>query len=314
MKAVQINSYGGREVLEINENAPKPFVTKGQALVEVYAASINPIDWKIRAGYLKKMAPLSFPATLGGDFAGVVKEVGENVADLKIGDEVYGSAILLNGGSGSFAEFVVSNITNLAHKPKSIDFIQAAALPLTGASATQALEEHIKLQNGQKILIQGGAGGIGMIAIQLGKLLGAYVATTVSADDKDYVKSLGADEVIDYKDEAFEEMLSDFDAVFDTVGGETTDRSFKVIRKRGIIVSMAGQPSMELAQKYGVIAIGQNTNVNPERLNHLAKLIDSGKIKAHLDKVFPLEQAKEAFKDLEEGHPRGKVVLKIKQS
>ncbi len=311
MKAVQINSYGGIEVLEINQNTPVPSPKDGQVLVENHAASINPIDWKIRAGYLKEMAPLSFPTTLGGDFAGIVKEVGKNT-NFKVGDEVYGQAIVLNGGSGSFAEEIAANATNIARKPKTVSFEKASALPLVGTSAVQALEEHIKLQKDQKILIHGGAGGIGHIAIQLAKALGAYVATTVSSDNMDYVKELGADEVIDYKNQAFEDLLKEFDAVFDTVGVEATDKSFKVLKKAGIIVSMLGQPNPELAQEYGVTAIGQNTVTNTAHLDRLAALIDSGKIKVHVDKVFPLEEVKEAFKHLEEDHPRGKVVLKIK--
>lgn len=312
MRAVQISKYGGNEVLEINENAPKPSVAKGQVLVEVYAASINPIDWKVRAGYLKEMVPLQFPAILGGDFSGVVTGVGEGVGNFKFGDEVYGQGGILNGGSGSFAQFVAVNAGKVAQKPKSVDFIEAGALPLAGVSALQAIEDHIRLKSGQKILIHGGAGGIGHIAVQLAKALGAYVATTVGTRNLEFAKSLGADEAIDYKSEAFDEKLTDFDAVFDTVGGETTDKSFKVLKKGGIIVSMAGQPNEELAQKSGVSALGQNTDANPERLARLSKLVEDGKIKAYIDKVFSLEQAKEAFRHLEEGHPRGKVVFKIK--
>lgn len=312
MKAVQINSYGGNDVLEINENAPKPSPAKSQVLAEVYATSINPIDWKVRAGYLKEMVPLQFPATLGGDFAGVICEVGEDVGNFKVGDEVYGQGGILNGGSGSFAEFVAANVGKVAVKPKSADFIEAGALPLAGVSALQALEDHIHLAKGQKILIHGGAGGIGHFAVQLAKSQGAYVATTVSTRDMEFTKSLGADEVIDYESEAFDEKLTDFDAVFDTVGGETTDKSFKVLKKGGIIVSMVGQPNEELAQKYGVSALGQNTDANPERLARLSKLVEDGKIKVHIDKVFPPEQAKEAFGHLEEGRHQGKVVLKIR--
>ena len=311
MKAVQIKNYGGTEVLELNKNVPKPIPAKGQVLVEVHSASINPIDWKVRAGYLKEMVPLQFPATLGGDFAGVVAEGGED-SGFKTGDQVYGQAILLNGGSGSFAQFVAANTGNTALKPKDINFLEAASLPLAGVSALQAIVDHIKLERGQKILIHGGAGGIGTIAIQLAKSLGAYVATTVASDDKDYAKSLGADEVIDYENEAFEDKLADFDAVFDTVGGETTDRSFKVLKKGGVIVSMLGAPNESLAEKYGVTAIGQNTQTNVDRLMRLAKYVEGGKIKAQVDKVFALNQVKEAFQHLEDGHPRGKVVLKIK--
>ncbi len=311
MNAVQINKYGGSDVLEINNNALKPSANKGQVVVEVYAASINPVDWKLREGYLKDWMPLEFPATLGGDFAGVVTEVGQGVSDFKVGDELYGSAFVLSGGSGAFAEFAAVNIASLAYKPKSVSFEEAAALPLVGASAIQALEEHIKLQTGQKILIHGGAGGIGSIAIQLAKALGAYVATTVSENDKEFVKGLGANEAIDYKTEEFELLLKNFDAVFDTVGGETTDRSFKVLKKGGIMVSMLGQPKQELAKQYRVTAIGQGTQTNTAHLTSLSEFVDSGKIKVHIDKVFSLMQVQEAFKYQEQVHHRGKVVIKI---
>lgn len=312
MKAAQINTYGGPEVIQIVENISNPSPKQGQMLVEVYAGSINPIDWKIRAGYLQKMAPIVLPFTLGGDFAGKVTKVGEGVSEFKIGDEVYGQAIILNGGSGSFAQYVAANRTNTALKPKSVDFVEAAALPLVGASAVQALEEHIKLAKNQKILIHGGAGGIGHVAIQLAKVLGAHVATTVSAEDMDFAKSLGADEVIDYKTQNFEKILKDFDAVFDTVGGKITDASFNVLKKNGVIVSMVGQPNEDLAKQHGVIAIGQGTNTNTSHLRRVAKLVDSRKLKVEIDKVFPLEQVKEAFKYQEEVHPQSKVVLKIK--
>lgn len=312
MKAVQINSYGGVDVLEVNENTPNPTSKEGQLLVEVYAASINPVDWKLRAGYLKNWMPVQFPTTLGGDFAGVVKEIREGVSDFKVGAEVYGSAFILNGGSGSFAKVAAVNVTNSAYKPKSVNFEEAAALPLAGVSAIQAIEEHIKLQTGQKILIHGGAGGIGSIAIQLAKVIGAHVATTVSPNDKDYVKKLGADEIIDYKKEKFEDLLTDCDAVFDTVGGDTTDKSFKVLKKSGVIVSMLGQPNPQLAQKYGVLAIGQGTNTDTIHLQRLSQLVDVGKIKVQIDKVFPLDQIKKAFDYQEKNSPRGKVVLQCR--
>jgi alcohol dehydrogenase len=200
----------------------------------------------------------------------------------------------------------------VAPAPQKVNFIEAAALPLVGASAVQAIEQHIKLQRDQKILIHGGAGGIGSVAIQVAKSIGAYVATTATADDRAYVQELGADEVIDYKKEAFEEKLKNFDAVFDTVGGDTTEKSFKVLKKGGTLVSMLGKPSSALAQQHGVTAIGQMTHVTTDILKRLSQLVDSGAIKIHVDQVFPLEKAKEAFQLLEEGHPRGKVVLEVK--
>lgn len=311
MKAIQINSYGTNDVLELNENSPKPTLKSDQVLVEVFAASINPFDLKVRAGFLKEMMPLKFPTTLGGDFAGTVAEVDPDVSDFKVGDKVFGSALIFNGGSSSFAEFCAANIANTALKPESLDFIEASALPLVGSSAVQALEEHIKLQNTHKILIHGGAGGIGHIAIQLAKAMGAYVATTVSAKDIEFVKQLGADQVIDYKSQNFQDLVKDFDAVYDTVGGSVMEKSFEVLKKGGILVSMLGAPNIELAEKYGVTPIGQNTETNSIHLKRVAELADSGKIKVNVDKIFSLGEVKEAA-NYQETHPRGKVVLKIK--
>jgi alcohol dehydrogenase len=186
-------------------------------------------------------------------------------------------------------------------------------LPLTGVSAWQALVDHIGLSRGEKILIHGGAGGIGTMAIQLAKHLGAYVVTTVSAKDTHYVLELGADEAIDYKNQSFQDMLNNFDAVFDTVGGDTYEKSFKVLKKEGIIVSMLEQPNQKLMKQYGVNAIGQFTQVNSERLSRVAELAEKRVIKVHVDKTFPLEQAGEALEFLQTGHPRGKVVLKMKE-
>jgi len=312
MKAAQYNKYGGPEVIEINQNAPNPSAGSGQVLIEVYAASLNPFDYKLRLGYMKEMIPLKFPFIIGGDFSGVVTNLGENVSSFKIGDEVYGQALVLNGGSGACAEFAAANVNNISHKPKNMDHVKTASLPLVGASAIQALEEHIKLKSNDKILIHGGSGGIGSVAIQLAKYLGAYVATTVGTENVEFAKGLGADEVIDYKNQKFEELLKDFDAVFDTVGGETLDRSFKVLKKNGIIVSMLGAPNPELAKEYNVTAIGQNTRVNNETLTRLTELVEKDVIKAQVDKVFPLEKTREAFEYLENAHSRGKVVLKIK--
>jgi len=311
MKAVQFSQYGGPEVLKVT-NIDKPTLKEGQVLIEVYAASLNPVDWKVRAGYMKDYFTLEFPVTIGGNFSGVVQEVGAGVLEFQVGDEVYGQSIVLNGGSGSFAEMTVSNAQNTAPKPKNVDHIQAAALPLVGVSALQALEEHIKLQKGQKILIHGGAGGIGMIAIQLAKYLGAYVATTVSTDAVDTVKQLGADEVIDYKTQQFETLLHDFDAVFDTVGGGVTDKSFAVLKDKGILVSMAPQSNETLAKEKNITAISQSTNTNTENLTRLAALVDQEILHIEVDKIFTINQSKEAFEYFETGHPRGKVVIKIK--
>lgn len=313
MKAVQISTYGGSDVLTTNKNAPKPTLKNGQILIAVHAASINPFDWKVRAGYMQKMAPLTFPATMGGDFAGEVMEIGEGVTGCAKGDEVFGSAIVLNGGSGAFAELAAVNVLNSAKKPRSISYVEAAALPLVGSSAVQALENHAKVQPGQKVLIHGGAGGIGHVAIQIAKADGAYVATTVSGKDADFVKQLGADEVIDYKTQQFEKLLHDYDVVYDTVGGETLEKSFGVLKSGGVLVTMAAIPDQEKAKQIGITAIGQGTKTNSDHLKRVAELVDSGKVKVHVDKIYPLEHVREAFDYQEKSHPRGKVVLQIKE-
>ncbi|MGB7638788.1 MAG: NADP-dependent oxidoreductase, partial [Nitrososphaeraceae archaeon] len=276
MKSAQINKYGSSEVVEINQNTPEPTLSSGKVLVTIKAAGVNPADWKIREGGLQQMISLQFPFTLGMDFSGVIKQVGEGVSssEFKQGDEVYGQAGVVNGGSGAFAEIALAKTEGISNKPKRLNHAEAAALPLVGVSAWRALMENIGLSKGQRILIHGGAGGIGSIAIQLAKNLEAYVTTTVSANDKEFVQGLGADQVIDYKNQNFEDLLHDYDAVFDTVGGETYKRSFKVLKKEGIIVSMLEQPNSELMNQYDIKAIFQFTQADRERLTKLAQWVN----------------------------------------
>jgi alcohol dehydrogenase len=313
MKSAQIRRHGGSEVVEINQTTPLPNdPSEGKALVIIKAAGVNPSDWKFRDGFFQQMMPLKFPSTLGMDFSGVIEKVGEGVpSDLKQGDEVYGQAGVLRGGSGAFAEMALANADSIAHKPRTLSHEQAAGLPLVGVSAWQALVETIRLSKGQKILIHGGAGGIGSIAIQLAKHLGAYVATTVATNDKEFVKGLGADEVIDYKTQTFEDILHDHDAVFDTVGGETYTRSFKVLKRGGIIVSMLEQPNQELMDRFGVKAIFQFTQVNRERLTRLAEWVDQNNIRVNVERTFPLDEARAALDYQRDIHPRGKIVLEM---
>lgn len=312
MRAAQISEYGGIDVVKVTPDAVKPTPTDDQVLIEIHASNINPFDWKVRKGFMQQMKPLDFPVTLGGDIAGVITALGKNVSNFSVGDKVYGSANIFGGGSGAFAEYAVTAAKNIAKMPEGLDFNEAASLPLTGISALQVIESHIKLQSGQKILIHGGAGGIGSMAIQIAKHIGAYVATTVSASSFDYVKQLGADEVIDYKSQKFEELLKEFDAVFDTVGGETYNKSYQVLKKGGILVSMVASPNEELAAKYGVTAIVQMTKINTEDLEKLAKLVEEGVVKPEIDHVFPLEKIQDAFRAQEEGSPHGKVVVQIR--
>jgi alcohol dehydrogenase len=313
MKSAQIKSYGGSEVVEINQSTPAPNdPSAGKVLVRIKAAGVNPADWKVREGYFQQMIPLQFPSTLGMDFSGIIEKVGKGVSDFEYNDEVYGQASVIRGGSGAFAEMALANADSIAHKPKTLSHEEAAGLPLVGVSAWQALVETIELSSGQKILIHGGAGGIGSIAIQLAKHLGAYTATTVSTNDKQFAKGIGADEVIDYKTQNFEDVLShDYDAVFDTVGGETYTRSFKILKRGGIIVSMLEQPNQELMDRFGVKATYQFTQVNRERLTKLAQWVDQNNIRVNVDRTFPLDEAGKALDYQRDVHPRGKVVLQV---
>ncbi len=310
MKAAQINEYG-TDVVVINRNVNTPEIASGKVLVKVHAAGVNPFDWKIREGYVPSTNNFSFPMTLGGDFAGTVMDVGEGVTLYRKGDHVYGSGLILSGGSGAFAEFVLASEKLTALKPEKASYLEAAALPLAGVSAWDVLFDKMKLQKGQKILIHGGSGGIGSMAIQMAKYLGIHVATTARKDKSEYLKTLGADEIIDYKDEVFEEKLKDYDAVFDTVGGETYKRSFQVLKKGGIIVSMLEQPDQELMDKYQVNAVGQSTRINSHQLKKLAELFDNGVVTVTIDKVFPLEETGPALEYQRTGSVKGKVAIEI---
>lgn len=308
MRAARLTHYGDKDALQIAE-IPTPTPGPGQVLVKVEAASVNAIDWKIREGMMQQMAPVTFPATLGGDLAGTIVGTGEGVTDFSVGQEVYGQTNPFSG-NGSFAEFTPIATGNIALKPATSDFTQAASLPLTAASAYQALVETINLQPGQKILIHGGAGGVGSFAIQLAKHLGAYVATTAATGDLDFAKTMGADEVIDYTSQHFESLLGDYDAVFDAVGGETLEKSFQILKAGGTLVSMAGIPNGELAATHHVTASAQQTRVTTERLQKVAELVDQGILKPAIDKIFPLNEAAEALEYMRSGHHRGKVVIK----
>ena len=313
MKSAQINKYGSSEVIEINQNTPEPTISPGKVVVTIKAAGVNPVDWKIREGGMHQLIPLQFPSTLGMDFSGDIKQVGEGVSpsDFKPGDEVYGQVGVISGGSGAFAEMALANMGSIANKPKKLDYSEAAGLPSVGVSTWQALKENIELSKGQKILIHGGAGGIGSMAIQLAKYLGAYVATTVSANDKPFVQELGADVVIDYRTQTFEDLLQNYDAVFDTVGGDTYRRSFKVLKKGGVIVSMLEQPNSELMNQYGVKAIFQFTQADRERLTKVAQWVDENNTRVNIEKKFSLDEVGDALDYQRDVHPRGKVVMDI---
>jgi NADPH:quinone reductase-like Zn-dependent oxidoreductase len=310
MKAAQINEYGGESAMQTVEHVPKPEPGDGEVQVEVYAAAANPFDWKVRDGLI---APdkLEFPATLGGDCAGTVSALGANVQGFEVGQPVFGQAGAASG-HGSFAEFTVVKATSLASKPENVDYVTAAALPLAAVSAYQALVDHANLQPGQKILIHGGAGGLGAMAVQIAKSLGAYVAATCSQEDMDYVKEIGADEAIDYKSQDFSEILKDYDAVFDTVGGDANEKSYKILRPGGVLVSMTSEENERSSKEKDIHYVHQFTRATPERLLAVKELVEAGKVKVNIDKVFSLDEASQALEYLKTGHHRGKVVISIK--
>jgi len=310
MKAAQMNDYGDASVITVNETT-KPAVGKGQVLIEVHAAGLNPWDTKVHEGAVKDFMPLELPATAGGDLAGVVAAVGEGVTTFAVGDKVYGGAGL-PGGSGAFADFAMATADHIAKAPASLSFTDAAALPLVGASAVQALTEHLHLQSGQKILIHGGSGGIGSIAVQIAKHLGAYVAATAPTEALELAKELGADEVIDYKTQDFAKIIRDFDAVFDTAGGEVFEKSLQVVKKGGVMASMTGKIDEAIAKEHGITAITMSTHATTKRLDHLTQLVEEGVVTVRVGKIFPLDQVQEAFQVRENGTVTGKIVLKIK--
>ncbi len=311
MKAAQIQEYGGPSVVIVQET-DKPTIRSDQVLVKVHASSLNPFDTIIREGYMKDMIPLDFPATLGGDMAGDVVEIGSSVTTVIVGDSVYGQANVVAGNSGAFAEYAATAAGQIAKSPSNVSITEAAALPLVGASALQAINQHIALKADQKILIIGGGGGIGRVAIQVAKHIGAYVATTASGEGIDAAKTLGADEVIDYTSQDFTELLHDFDAVFDTAGGDEFAKALTILKHGGIAVTMSAQPDEAQAKELGVTAISQMTHVTTEVLDQLRGLVESDVVKPFVGKEFSLEQVQDAFKARESGAVDGKVVLSIK--
>ena len=311
MKAAQITTFGHADAIAVVD-VDQPTIADDQVLVEVHASSLNPFDTMVREGYLKDNPALTLPFTLGGDIAGVITEVGSGVPNFKAGDKVYGQANKIAGNSGALAEFAGTKAEQLATFPESLSFDEAASLPLVGVSAVQALTEHLDLQKGQKLFVHGGAGGIGSLAVQIAKHLGAYVAATATGDGIDFVKQLGADVVIDYKATEFSTVLKDFDAVFELAGGKEFDKCLEVLKKGGKAVSMNAEPNEALAKEKGVTALTQWTQVTTERLEKLSQLVADGVISAHVDQTYNLDDIQKAFEARESGAIKGKIVIHIK--
>lgn len=305
--AVRIHSYGERDVLRY-ETAPIPAINADDVLVKIHATSINPVDWKIRKGYLKDFIPYKFPLTLGWDLAGEIVALGENVSGWKVGDAVYGRPDIAR--DGTYAEFVAVRASEIAHKPAKFNWQQSAAVPLVALTAWQSLYEFAKLKAGERVLIHAGAGGVGNFAIQLAKLRGAYVYTTTSTANVGLLKELGADEVIDYKKDDFSK-LRDLDVVFDTLGGDVQATSWQTLKRGGRLVSIADNPDEKIAAQYGVTPLFCFVQPNAAQLTEIARLIDANKIQVVIDSVFNLKDIAKAHEKSEAGRTRGKIVIQV---
>lgn len=305
MRAIRIHSFGGPQVLTYEE-APVPEPAAGEVLIRVRAAGVNPIDWKVRQGMFGERR---LPLIPGWDVSGVIEKAGEGVTGFSPGDEVY--SLLDRGRDGCYAQFAASDAAIIAAKPVSIDHIHAAAVPLAGLAAWQSLFDLGGLSPGQRILIHGSAGGLGHYAVQYAKWKGAYVIGTASAADAAFVKSLGADEVIDYQATRFEDVVKETDVVFDVIGGDTQERSWQVLRKGGVLVSTLGIASPEKAEQLGVEAKGLMVQSDTAQLTEIAGLIDAGIVRPRVQSVMPLADAAEAHELVQAGKVHGKLVLEV---
>lgn len=332
MKAMIIDKYG-KVPMRMTE-VPTPEINEYEVLAEIHAASINPIDFKIRDGKVKMLLKYEMPLILGNDFSGVIVKVGAKVTNFKVGDEIY--ARPRKNKIGTFAEYIAIHENDIALKPKNLSFEEAASIPLVGLTSYQALHDVMHLQKGQKILIHAGSGGVGTFAIQLAKIMGATVTTTASEAGANLVTSLGADEIINYKTEKFEDILTNYDAVFDTIGGATLEKSFNIIKSGGNIVSVSGMPNARFGKEFGsgffktllfslaskkLTALEKKYNAqysflfmkpSGDQLRIIANYIEAGQIKPVIDRVFPFEDAQKAMEYSEAGRAKGKIIVKIK--
>jgi NADPH:quinone reductase-like Zn-dependent oxidoreductase len=309
MKAIRIHNYGGPEVLHY-EDAPRPRPRAGEVLVRVHAAGVNPIDWKVREGHMKDFWPHKLPLIPGWDVSGTVEEVGPGVSRFKIGDEVY--SVPDPTRNGAYADYIVVRESEIALKPNSLYHIRAAVVPLAALSAWQALLDTAQLQPGQRVLIHAGSGGVGHLAVQLAKWKGSYVFATASTKNQDLLRELGVDKAIDYTQQRFEDVARNMDIVLDTIGGETQERSWSVLKKGGVLVSLVQPPSGEKAEELGVRATFVAGHPSGAQLAEIAKMIDSGKLAPIIDRILPLSEARRAHELSQSGHVRGKIVLRVK--
>ncbi|WP_440116874.1 NADP-dependent oxidoreductase [Paenibacillus sp. QZ-Y1] len=306
MSAIQVHQYGGPEVLQFEQNVNLPQPLAGEVLVRIQYAGAIPLDWKIRNGWLQNVFVKSLPYTPGTAMSGIVESVGDEVDTFQPGDHVFGNV------SGSYAEFGIAPAQDLVHMPDSLSFEDAATIKGGAESAWKVLFTEGELEAGQTVLIHAAAGGVGQYAVQLAKWKGAHVIATASGANVDFVASLGADQVIDYKTSVFEELVSNVDLVVEAVGGDIEDRSWSVLKRGGKLVSLTQLPSYEKAEQYGVTAKFNSKFPTSEDLYTIAELMANGTIRSEIDSIFPLSAADQAHAKSESRHGRGRILLDVR--
>ena len=306
-RKARIHRFGGPEVIRVEE-LESSMPDASQVLVSVKAASVNPVDFKIRNGQYPAVKEDRLPYTLGRDVSGIVEKCGAQATRFSIGDEVVG---MVGIGGGGYASEAVLDEGAIARKPREIDHVHAAAIPLAGQTAWQGLFRYGQLKAGQSVLIHGGSGGVGHFAVQFAKAKGARVLTTVSTGKVQFARALGADVVIDYKTQRFEDLARDVDMVFDLVDGETRERSWQLLKKRGVLVSTLTGPSQQTAARWGVRALRYTVEADGKELDEILNLVASGQVKPHVQKTYPLEEAAQALDAVERGDSVGKIVLSV---
>ena len=304
-----MHTYGGPEVL-LYEEVPRPQVREGEVLIRVHASGVNPLDCKVRTGELKQVIQHKLPLIPGWDVSGVVEEVGQGISQFKRGDEVFAMADPTR--NGGYADYIAVREATVVIKPKSLHHVRAAATPVSALTAWRSLFDLGHLQSGQRILIHGGSGGVAHFAVQLAKWKGAYVIATASTKNHELLRKLRADETIDYTTHKFEEVAEKVDLVLDTIGGETQERSWRVLKKGGALISLVQPPSEQKARRFGVRGIMCSVQPDGAQLSKIAKLIDSAKLKPIIDRILPLSEARRAHELSQNGHIRGKIVLRVK--
>jgi NADPH:quinone reductase-like Zn-dependent oxidoreductase len=309
MKAIVVHEYDGPGVLKY-EDVPVPTPKEDEMLIRVFAAGVNSFDGVLRAGKYAKIFKMQLPWIPGYDIAGIVEKVGDKVGKFKVGDPVYAFISIPSGGG--YAEYALAKQSQVALKPATVSFVEAAGVPSVALTAWQALVDKANLQSGQTVLIHGASGGVGMFAIPIAKIRGAKVFATASTANQDFLKQLGADMAIDYKTQKFEEIAKDVDVVLDGVGGETLARSYPIVKRGGFLVSLVGRIDQAQLAKHRIRGVSLEAESNGDQLAQIGRLIDEKKIKVVVSQTFPLADAAKAQTKAETGHARGKIVLKVR--